>query len=96
MSYYKIINNKIIYNKSIIYSLNNIDNIIECFRISYKTNIVYPYKDKDIHNNNVIIAKHINPSITELITVTNICYSKQNYIYSIIYDNNTINISLLY
>jgi len=96
MSYYKIINNKIIYNKSIIYSLNNIDNIIECFRISYKTNIVYPYKDKDIHNNNVIIAKHINPSITELITVSNICYSKQNYIYSIIYDNNTINISLLY
>jgi len=96
MSYYKIIDNKIIYNKSIIYSLNNIDNIIECFRISYKTNIVYPYKDKDIHNNNVIIAKHINPSITELITVSNICYSKQNYIYSIIYDNNTINISLLY
>ena len=94
--YYQIIDNKIIYTKPIIYSLNNINTILECFYNSYKNNIAYPSKNKNIHNNNIIIAKSTNKLITELVTVSNICYTKQNYLYFIVNDNNIINISLLF
>uniref|UniRef100_A0A6C0H7C3 Helicase ATP-binding domain-containing protein n=1 Tax=viral metagenome TaxID=1070528 RepID=A0A6C0H7C3_9ZZZZ len=94
--YYQIIDNKIIYTKPIIYSLNNIDTILECFYNSYKNNIAYPSKNKNIHNNNIIIAKSTNRLITELVTVANICYFKQNYLYFDVTDNDILNISLLF